>query len=139
MARYEALEQSGAGKPSEAGWLRYVPFLALPFSVFFAEIWFHTNQIENDYQFNGIEREVRALEEEISAFNTELAELEGVRRMAAEAASLGLVEPRASQFHLVRVQADPEGANPLLPSQPYDLAALGMNLETDSVDHPDAP
>ncbi len=139
MARYEALDQSSAGKPSEAGWLRYIPFLVLPFSVFFAEIWFHTKQIENDYQLNRIEREVKALEEEIAAFNTELAELEGVRRMAAEAATLGLVEPRASQFHVVRVQTDPEEADPLLPGQPYDLAALRAGEETDGTDFPDAP
>jgi len=139
MARYEQTDQSGAGKPKEAYWLRYVPFLLLPFSVFFAEIWIQTKHIENDYQLNTIKGEVNALEEEIAAFNTELAELEGVRRMAAEAASLGLVEPRVSQFHTVRVEEDPEDPDPLLPGQPYGLAALGVGHEGDTADLAEAP
>ena len=139
MAWFEESEQSGAGKPNEACWLRYLPFLLLPFSVFFTEIVFHTKQIENDYQLNSIEREVKALEEEIATFNTELADLKGVRRMAAEAASLGLVEPRVSQFHIVSVEYDPDSPDPLLPGQPYDLAALGVGHEGDTADLPDAP
>lgn len=139
MAWFEESQQSGAEKPSETGWFRYLPFLLLPFSVFFSEVWFQTKQIENDYQLNTIEREVGALEEEIAACNTELAELEGVRRMAAEADSLGLVEPRVSQFHVVKVEEDPAGADPLLPGQPYDLAALRAGHEADMAELPAAP
>lgn len=139
MARYEQTDQSGAGKLKEAYWFRYLPFLILPFSVFFAEIWVQTKHIENDYQLNTIKREVNALEEEIATFNTELADLKGVRRMAAEAASLGLVEPRVSQFHIVSVEEDPDGADPLLPGHPYDLAALGVGHEGDAADLPDTP
>lgn len=138
MAWFGESQLSGE-KLSEASWLRYLPFLILPFAVLFTEIWFQTKQIENDYRLNTIESAVNALEEEIAAFNTELAELGGVRRMAAEAASLGLVEPRVSQFHIVRVEEDPAGADPVLPGHPYDLAALGVGREADTADAPDAP
>lgn len=89
------------------GWIRWIPFLALPFSVLFAETYLHTQRLRNDYEINELTSEIDVLKRRIRDREAERAALENKRLIDARAVALNFVEPAPGQIEVVQVSGGP--------------------------------
>lgn len=100
------------------GWLRYAPFILVPFAIFAFETWSHYTLIQNDYEMSGIRRELREVSARMEELNDDVARLERLERMQSKAPDLGLVAPTPTQVRVVH-----------LPQRgPASLASRGIEL-----------
>jgi hypothetical protein len=88
------------------GWLRYTPFLLVPFSVFGAETWLHHARIQDDYQASSIRRELSQVNARIDELTDDIARLERLDRMNSKAPDLGLVPAAPDQLRVVNLPRD---------------------------------
>ena len=92
-------------RASLSGWSRWLPFVVLPFGLFFAEAWLRTQQLRLDYEANRINGAMRELEEEMNDLRVQEAGLDQLDRIQAHAPDLGLVEPTREQIQVVKVES----------------------------------
>lgn len=100
--------RGGSGRrirASLAGWSRWLPFVALPFALFFFETWLRTQQLRLDYETNRLNAAVRHLDETMNDLRVQEAGLDNIDRMQAHAPNLGLVEPTRDQIRVVTIEA----------------------------------
>ena len=94
------------------GWLKWTPFLVMPFSVLFVETQLHVKILAKDYEISAVKRQIRACEQAIEQLEEEELKLKAMDRMAAKALELNLVEPEVNQIQVVRREA-PEDSAPI--------------------------
>jgi hypothetical protein len=92
------------GRRRFRGWYKGLPFLVLPFALFFTETYLHTQRLNNDYEINAINDELLRLGKSIEALEAEKASLENLKLMEARAAQMQFVEPEPNQIETVRVE-----------------------------------
>lgn len=112
------------------GWVKWLPFLLLPFFVLFFEVWLHTHMRECDYEVSQLNASVRSLRSEIDQLKSSEAALETMDMIQASADRLGLVAPQPDQIVVVYVDEEPELT---LQSASFELASLDLDM-MDSAD-----
>jgi len=105
------------------GWLRYTPFLIVPFSVLGGETWLHHTRIQDDYKASTIRRELSQVNARIDELTDEIARLERLDRMQSKAPDLGLVSPAPDQLRVVTLPRDGSVA---VARRPVELAQLDI-------------
>jgi hypothetical protein len=85
-------------------WIKWLPVVAIPFSVLFFEAWLNNETWENDLVYLKVMREHKQLSVEWRAIETQTAGLLALDRLQRYAADLGLVEPEPKQIEVVRYQ-----------------------------------
>jgi hypothetical protein len=114
-----------------AAWVKYVPFLLLPFLVLFYEVTLHRQILFNGYESNDLRKEVGLLKQSIDTLRAEEASLEAMDRIKERAPELGLVKPDPRQIRVIRAQVSPQGTR----GEPhYDMASLDPRAEDNSAD-----
>lgn len=108
-----------------AGWSRWLPFVLLPFGIFFAETWMRTEQLRMDYETNRINAGMRLLDEQMNELRVQEASLDNMERMQIHAPNLGLVEPTRDQIQVVKIEI-PDFVAP--DRGPMALAQLPMSF-----------
>lgn len=103
------------------GWLRYTPFLVVPFAVLGTEAWLHHTRIQHDYETSTIRREIGQVNARIDELTDEIARLERLDRMQSKVPDLGLVTPAPAQVRVVNL---PRHGAPRVESRPVELAQL---------------
>ena len=103
------------------GWLRYTPFLAVPFAVLAMETWLHHTRIQDDYETGAIRRELRQVSSRIDELQDDIAQLENLDRMQSQVPDLGLVMPTPTQVRVVNI---PRDGLPRTGDQALELAQL---------------
>jgi len=135
-ARRETSFAGGLGRASRGrrrravpltGWIKWLPVLALPFSVLFLETWLNVQTRVCDYEIFEINRSTRELQRTLDALKVREAQLAAMDRIGVRAPDLGLVEPNPGQIQTVYFYAERD-AVPSSPSPPYDLARVASGL-----------
>lgn len=95
--------------------LRWLPLLAFPFSVLFAEVWLELHILENNYLTVRLRQDTETLQNTIMNLKAERARLEDMHRLEVRAQELGLIEPHSYQIEVVSIDFDapPEPQNPV--------------------------
>ena len=106
------------------GWIKWLPVLAAPFSVLFADAWLNTQTWKNDYEYERLHRRMRALCAELDAVRVDEARLERIDRLDEMATDLGLVPADSGQIEVVYYDAAPDTVR--LPAPPIALARLDV-------------
>ena len=104
------------------GWLRYTPFLAVPFAVLATETWLHHTRIQNDYETGAIRRDLRQVSSRIDELTDDIARLENLDRMQSQVPDLGLVLPTPTQVRVVNIPRN--GVAPRRAERGLELAQL---------------
>jgi cell division protein FtsL len=84
------------------GWIKWVPALAMIFSVLFFDVWLNGQERSRDYENRTLILRERALETEMNALRVRAAELKKFDRLEVMAEELGLQEPKPDQVRIVR-------------------------------------
>ena len=107
---------------------RWLPMLAMPFSMIFAETWFQLQVYQNGYASVQLVKEISELEKGIEELTARAAGLNAKRRSELLAEELGMVEPIHKQIEIVRVPVDPSAS----PDSPDVLLAQARARSTQS-------
>lgn len=112
-------------KSTLKGWWHWLPFLVLPFSLFFFETWLRTQTIMLGYETNRMDIEIRDVRERIDDLGNQAANLERMERINSKARDYGLVEPRPNQTEVIIKRVRPQ-ADPPIPKRDsaYDVAGI---------------
>lgn len=93
----------GQRRASLSGWWKYVPLLAAPFLIIFAEAWLNIGLLTNHYRASELSAQSRQLRSEIENLRDQRRDLERLERIYAEALELGLAEPNPGQIELMKL------------------------------------
>jgi hypothetical protein len=85
--------------------VRWLPLLAIPFGVLFAETWMQLEHYHLDYLTSKVGTEIRELKDDIKELNNLKANLEALERLDVMAVRLGLGRPGHNQIVIVRAPA----------------------------------
>ncbi len=88
-------------RASLSGWWKYVPLLAVPFLVIFAEAWMNIELLGHHYHANELSTQARQLRSEIETLRDQRHNLERLERIYAEALEFGLTEPDPGQIEIM--------------------------------------
>ena len=83
------------------GGIKWVPFLALPFSVLFLEVRWQHEIFANDFDAHRLSAELKGIEERIDQYEGEEARMRTRDVLDARALELRLVEPQPNQIETV--------------------------------------
>ncbi len=104
-------------------WLKWLPILAIVFSLLFFDTWLNVQARLNDYEIEKLNDRIMELEKRLCELKVDEVRLVAMNRIEARAPELGLVEPGPSQVRLVyHVHPGRGSAGPSIPS--YELADL---------------
>jgi len=99
--------------------LKWIPILAMPFSVLFFDTYINVKVRINDYRMFSINKQRRALEQESCTLEAERAWHGSMSLIGERAPNLGLVEPNPSQIQVVHYKPERNAASE---SHSYDIA-----------------
>jgi len=85
------------------GWVRWTPFLALPFSILFYEAWLQSQLLYHDYETLQLQRELASVNDRIAQCRDAEVSLTTLARLEETAPQLGLVEPEPNQIQEIDV------------------------------------
>jgi len=91
---------------SRFAWVKYLPFIAVPFAVLFCETWWRTTLLGNEYLERSFQLQDRDLRRAIENLRAEEAELVPMERIDREAPVLGLVRAKPGQVKVIRADSD---------------------------------
>lgn len=118
-----------------SGWWRYLPFVIVPFTLLFSEVWFQSQILSNEYRKNALRLNIRDAEAQLDVLHDEIRELARMERVLEHAPDLGLVPPAPGQvieIEIAKYDAPPtRGVNPasvvpVLAAPPVRQAPLAM-------------
>lgn len=95
-------------RASLSGWWKYIPLLAAPFLIIFAEAWLNIGLLTHHYRASELSAQSRQLRSEIEILRDRCHDLERLERIYAEALELGLAEPNPGQLELMDFQGTEE-------------------------------
>ena len=83
------------------GWIKWVPVIAIPFSVLFTHTWLNIQILRADYVLRETDKEVKKLQEELRYAGVVQTVKQDPDILAAQAARLGFVPPKPGQRELI--------------------------------------
>ncbi len=83
------------------GWLKWMPILALLFSVMFFDAWLNIRTRNNDYRFARLSKQIRELCADLGNVRVQRADKESYPELASLAPDMGLVKPEPKQVTAV--------------------------------------
>lgn len=132
MSQYRVQRHRKASLRRSRNWL---PFVVLPFALFFFEAWLKTETIVAGYEANDLEKEIQEVRDRINALESRVANLERMERIDVQAHDLGLREPAPGDTEVLEIpieermapmepEPEYERSPPALPPFSFDLARL---------------
>ena len=89
------------------GWWSYLPFVLVPCSLLFSEVWFQTRILHNEYKKNALRVSIREAELRKDELDDEIRGLARMERVLELAPDLGLGPPNPGQVIDIRMAAAP--------------------------------
>ena len=89
-------------RASLRGWIKWLPFLVLPFSVLLCEAWLNIETFENDYEAASLNSAMHSLRQDIEELREQELNLRAMDRIQEKAPDLGLVNAEPNQIRLIR-------------------------------------
>jgi len=116
-------------------WVRWLPVVAIPLSVLFADAWLHTQNWKRDFEFGRLSAQESRLRAALAAYDAEGAGLQDLDRLEYMALKLdlGLREPEPEQIVSIEAVMAPLG------SEAFAVAStrpVGSGMEPSAVTAP---
>ena len=96
-----ARQNTRTGGQALFGWLKWLPVLAVLFSVLFFDAWLTIQSRRDDYAFGRLMEEERKLVKSLEQLKRQSAELGNLDRLDEEALVLGMEKPEQHQLQTV--------------------------------------
>ncbi|MCC6143112.1 MAG: hypothetical protein IT368_04815 [Candidatus Hydrogenedentes bacterium] len=104
------------------GWIKWIPVIAVPFSVLFCEAWLNTQTRFVDYSLVRVNNRINEVKASLDRVRVEEARLQSFDRLAVEAPDLGL-QPAAPEQVLPIYYSERTG-EVFVPDRPFIMARL---------------
>lgn len=105
------------------GMMKWLPVLAIPFSVFFFETWLQVRIIEHGYSATEIRRKMKDVNAHIGRLQERADELTALKRISERAPDLGLAPIQPGQVEIVYAPPAPDRDAPVTgPATPLAIA-----------------
>lgn len=101
------------------GWMKWLPFLLLPFAVLYGETWTRAQTVNYDYEASELWGKIEAVKVTIHELRGKVNWLERKDRSRTQAETLELVEPNVGQVRELYVEI---GTSRDVSEETYDVA-----------------
>ncbi|MBM3289986.1 MAG: hypothetical protein FJY92_07525 [Candidatus Hydrogenedentes bacterium] len=109
------------------GTVKWLPVVALPFSVFFFETWLQVRIYERGYEASTLRREIRDITAHVDRLQERVDELTALKRAGERAPDLGLSPIRPGQVEVVYAPPSSENA-PIREVTPETIAIANADV-----------
>ena len=99
--------------------VKWLLFLAAPFSLLFFETWLRLRTVETDYVSGALRAQIRELQKTVDGIEARIDGKKTMPRLDEKAAALGLVQPEPGQVEIICAGA--AGERKLAPASPAEL------------------
>ena len=83
------------------GWIKWIPVVAIPFSVLFTHAWLNIEILRADYVLRELDKESRLLQEELRRAGIDQSDQEVLEILADQALEMDFIDPKPGQQELI--------------------------------------